>query len=85
MTFERDPEELGPEHPDDLELRLDVQASMHRFDPGPDGRCRAHLIRHAALGAECRSRSRYSVFHFDDREWCCSLSQEGIDCGHGEE
>lgn len=85
MTWmERDPEEVGPEHPDDLELRMDTMQSVHTFDPGPDGKCRGHYIRHGVQGAVCGSTQRYSVMHEDDRTWCCSLSENGIDCGHGE-
>jgi hypothetical protein len=65
--FDRDPEELGPEHPDDLELRMDTQQSIHTFQPGPDGRCQARLIRHGMLGATCGSTQRSSVLH-DDAE-----------------
>lgn len=84
--IERDPEEVEPEHPDDLELRMDVAASIHEFDPDPDtGRCRAYLIRHGVQGAQCGSRQSYSVLHIDERTWCCSLSEAGIDCGHGED
>lgn len=83
--FERDPEEIGDESYEDVELRMDVQQSIHTFDPGPDGRCRARLIRHGVEGVVCGSRQSYSVLHVDEREWCCSLSQNGIDCGHGED
>lgn len=63
---ERDPEEVGPEHPDDTELRMDVAASTHEFDPGPDGRCRGYLIRHGVQGAVCGSTQSYSVLHYDE-------------------
>lgn len=82
--FERDPEELGQESYEDVELRMDTIESVHEFDPGPDGKCRGHLIRHGVLGAQCNSTQRYSVFHYDEREYCCSLDEQGIDCGHGE-
>ena len=84
--FERDPEEVGPESYEDIELRMDTQQSIHDFDPDPEtGRCRAHLIRHGVQGVVCGSTQSYSVFHTDDRTWCCSLSEQGIDCGHGED
>jgi hypothetical protein len=82
--MERDPEELGAESYEDVELRMDVQESIHEFDPGPDGKCQGYLIRHGVRGRQCGSRQRYSVMHVDDREWCCFLSEQGIDCGHGE-
>jgi hypothetical protein len=85
MLFERDPEELGSPSFEELELDMDVRQSVHDFEPGPDGRCVGYLIRHGMRGAQCRSTQRYSVFHTDDREWCCALSEQGIDCGHGEE
>jgi hypothetical protein len=86
MIWDRDPDEVGAEHPDDTELRLDTIQSIHDFDPDPDtGKCRAHLIRHGVQGAVCGSTQSYSVFHNDNRTWCCSLSEQGIDCGHGED
>jgi len=85
MTFERDPEEIGEEAYEDTELRMDVQQSIHTFDPGPDGKCRGYYIRHGMRGARCNSTQKYSVMHVDEREWCCSLSEAGIDCGHGED
>lgn len=63
--FERDPEEIGTESYDEIELRMDVQASIHTFDPGPDGRCRARLVRHGVAGVVCGSRQSYSVLHDD--------------------
>lgn len=65
MTFERDPEEIGEEAYEDTELRMDVQQSIHTFDPGEDGRCRGYLIRHGAQGNVCGSTQRSSVFHDD--------------------
>ena len=64
MMFERDPDEVGPEHPDDLELRMDTQQSIHTFDPDPvTGKCRGYLIRHGVQGAQCNSTQQWSVFH----------------------
>lgn len=83
--FERDPEDLGSPSYEEIELDMDVRESVHEFDPGPDGKCRGYLIRHGVQGKQCNSTQRYSVFHTDDREWCCSLSEQGIDCGHGED
>jgi len=64
-VFERDPEELGPEHPDDLEMRQDLAASIHTYTPGPDGRCTERLVRHGQEGAVCGSRDKWSVLHDD--------------------
>lgn len=83
--FERDPDEVGTQSYEEVELDMDVRDSVHEFDPGEDGKCRGYLIRHGSRGAQCNSRQRYSVFHTDDRTWCCSLSEQGIDCGHGED
>jgi hypothetical protein len=84
--FEPDPEQVGPESYEDAELRLDVIDSVHAFDPDPEtGKCRGYLIRRGMRGAQCNSRQSYSVFHVDDRTWCCYLSEAGIDCGHGED
>lgn len=63
MTFERDPEEIGEESYEDTELRMDVQQSIHTFDPGPDGRCQAHLIRRGVEGNVCGSTQKWSVLH----------------------
>lgn len=83
MLFERDPEEVGPEHPDDLELRMDVQQSVHEYEPDENGRCLGYTIRRGA-GRACGSTQKHSVLHIDEREYCCSLDEQGIDCGHGE-
>lgn len=64
-TFERDPEELGSESYADVELRMDVQQSIHTFDPGIDGRCRARLVRHGVASTICGSSQRSSVLHDD--------------------
>lgn len=85
MMFEPDPEQIGPLSYEEVELDMDVRESVHEFDPDEDGRCRGYLIRHGMQGNRCNSTQRYSVFHTDDRQWCCSLSEQGIDCGHGED
>ena len=84
MMFEPDPEQIGPLSYEEVELDMDVRESVHEFDPDADGRCQGYLIRHGMQGNRCNSTQRYSVFHTDDRQWCCSLSEAGIDCGHGE-
>ena len=82
----RDPEEIGHESFEEIEFRMDVRESVHDFDPDPKtGKCRGYYIRHGFRGAQCNSTQKYSVMHVDEREWCCSLSEAGIDCGHGED
>ena len=82
----RDPEELGDETYEETEFRMDVRDSVHEFDPDPKtGKCRGYFIRHGFRGAQCNSTQRYSVMHVDEDDWCCSLSEQGIDCGHGED
>jgi len=64
MTFfERDPEELGVESDEDLGFRMDLNQSIHTFDPGPDGKCRGYLIRNGVQGAQCGSTQQWSVMH----------------------
>jgi len=76
LDFSRDLEDVGPEHPDDLELRLDMAESMHDYDPDPQtGKCRAYLIRHGVRGADCGSTQSHAVFH-NPKEGCCY-------CRHG--
>jgi hypothetical protein len=84
MMFEPDLERIGEASYEEIELDMDVRESVHEFDPDEDGRCQGYLIRHGTQGNRCNSTQRYSVFHIDDRQWCCSLSEAGIDCGHGE-
>ena len=84
LMFEPDPERIGDLSYEEIELDMDVRESVHEFDPDSDGRCQGYLIRHGMQGNRCNSTQRYSVFHIDDRQWCCSLSEQGIDCGHGE-
>jgi hypothetical protein len=65
VALERDPEELGEPSYEEIELDMDVRDSIHTFNPGPDGRCVEHLIRHGAQGVVCGSTQRSSVFHDD--------------------
>lgn len=79
MMIQRDPEEVGPESMEDITLRMDVQASFHEFNPGPDGRCTEHLVRHGVQGVVCGSTQQFSYFHIDTRPcWrgCCGSQQE---------
>lgn len=69
MAFERDPEEVGPEHPDDIQLRQDTADSIHTYDPDETGRCQARLIRHGREASVCGSTQRSSVLHDDEDAW----------------
>jgi hypothetical protein len=85
MIFERDPEDIGPESDEDVSFRMDLNQSIHDYDPDPKtGKCRGYYIRNGAQGVRCNSTQEYSVFHIDNRTYCCYLSEAGIDCGHGE-
>lgn len=80
--FERDPEEIGPEHPDDIELRYDVMDSIHKFNPNEDGECQEYLIRHGVQGARCNSSEKWSVFH-DNSDDPADKFMEGGSHWHG--
>jgi hypothetical protein len=82
MWLERDPEEVGPEHPDDLELRMSVQESIHTYDPGPDGKCQAWVhTSMSRVGRVCGSTQRSSVLHDDpDSEFRQMHDHGGGDC-----
>lgn len=72
--YSRDPEEVGPEHPDDVNHRMNLIESRHWFDGGEDGDsakckeptrkfCYEHLV--IDYHNECGSRQS-SVLHFDE-------------------
>jgi len=68
--FQRDPEEVGPEHPDDLNHRMDLIESVHTYE-GNSGRCtvptRKFCYEHKVIDYhnEC-GLPEYSVLHYDD-------------------
>lgn len=64
--YERDPEEVGPESYEDVELRMDTMQSVHTYEPDAAGRCQARLIRHGVEGNTCGSTQRSSVLHDDE-------------------
>lgn len=82
--FERDPEEVGLEHPDDLNLRMRVAESRHEFEEGEDGKCGAwaqkYCYDHKRVD-DCKpcGLEKYSVLHYSDRHdsecpcWECSI------------
>jgi len=53
---ERDPEEVGPEHPEDVELRMRVAESIHEFVPDENGNC----------SEEGCKLEQWSVLHIDE-------------------
>lgn len=79
-----DPENVGPEHPDDTELRYRTMEAMHTYE-GNGGPCTA-LGRHKYCYAhktvdDCQpcGAQESSVLHFTDRHdcecycnYCCS-------------
>lgn len=65
ITFDRDPEEVGPEHPEDTELRMRTAAAVHEFVEGDDGRCAELMIRRDGSAYTCNS-DRWSVLHDDE-------------------
>jgi hypothetical protein len=60
---QRDPEEVGPEHPDDLDLRMRVVESRHVYE-GNGGKCEADY-RDYRDGKVC-GMDKWSVMHIDD-------------------
>lgn len=62
QMFERDPEEIGPEHPEDLDLRMRTMESLHEFVSGPNGRCDETLFRRDGSEYRCNLDS-WSVLH----------------------
>lgn len=69
--YERDPEEIGPEHPDDLNARMNFIESRHEFTPGLDRKCMAPARKYCNIHNEvdwcqpCRA-DEWSVLHFND-------------------
>jgi hypothetical protein len=77
--YERDPEEVGPESYADVELRMDMQDSIHEYDPDQSGRCQAMLIRHGAVSNRCNSTQRSSVMHANNDgcyRGCCASEED---------
>jgi hypothetical protein len=60
---ERDPEEVGPEHPEDTELRHRVMEARHEFIEGENGKCIETLV----FGGRICGADSWSVMHIDDR------------------
>ena len=68
--FERDPEEVGPEHPDDTDLRMRFMEAIHTYEPDGQGRCQS-----------CGSTQRSSVLHDDpEAEFRERHNHGGGDC-----
>ena len=71
--YERDPEEIGPEHPDDLNARMNLIEARHWFVSNiPGGRCqeptRKFCYDHNEIDyhQECGLDS-WSILHIDDK------------------
>jgi hypothetical protein len=62
--YERDPEEVGPEHPDDLNARMNFIEARHEFLGGKDGKC--DVITRSHYPYRCGNPS-WSVLHIDDK------------------
>ena len=65
---ERDPEEVGPEHPEDTELRHRVMEARHEFVPGGDnGRCGLNMGHvDDPVDYPC-NLEKWSVLHIDEQ------------------
>jgi hypothetical protein len=77
MMYERDPEEVGPEHPDDLDLRMRVIENTHEFLMGGDGKCSEIVYRRDGKINRCNLDS-WSVLHYD--EYREQHDHGGYDC-----
>jgi len=70
--YERDPEEVGPEHPDDLKARMDFIEARHEFETSPLGyNCIVPVRRFCYTHNEVDDHNpcnlpRSSVMHFND-------------------
>lgn len=67
MIYERDPEEVGPEHPDDTDLRMRVNEARHRFVEGLNGRCEYHVGHIDDPVDEPCGLEKWSVMHIDEQ------------------
>lgn len=65
MTWERDPEEVGPEHPDDLDARMRTVESIHDYIRGANGRCTEIMYRRDGTEYQCNA-DKWSVLHNDE-------------------
>ena len=69
--FMRDPEEVGPEHPDDLNYRMNLIESMHYYN-GDGGPCleptRKYCYEHKTIDYhnECGLEEYSVLHHYDD-------------------
>lgn len=67
----RDPEEVGPEHPNDFDARVRTAQAMHSYE-GDGGKCEAWALKfcyeHKTVD-DCQScgLDEYSVLHYTDR------------------
>jgi hypothetical protein len=61
--YERDPEEVGPEHPDDLNARMNFIEARHEFEEGRDGKCCVVV----GIDPYLCGKPSWSVMHIDDK------------------
>jgi len=65
--YERDPEEVGPEHPDDLNARMNFIEARHEFVEGLDGKCIAACYPSDRGWTYLCNKPSWSVMHIDDK------------------
>lgn len=69
----RDPEEIGPEHPDDLNARMNLAEAIHEYE-GDGGPCQAwarkYCYEHKTVD-DCQpcGAQKSSVLHLPDPDW----------------
>lgn len=60
---------------------MSVYNAIHRFTPGPDGRCTGGWFNNASDWIDCRSRQRASILHDDpEAEFRQMHDHGGGDC-----
>lgn len=76
MVFERDPEDLGPEHPDDLDARMRTMEAIHEYVRGANGRCTEILYRRDGSEYQCNA-DKWSVLHEDEDAYRREMHDHG--------
>ena len=77
MLWERDPEEIGIEHPDDLDARMRFSESIHEYIRGANGKCTEIMYRRDGSEYQCNADS-WSVLHEDTSRY--GHDHGGRDC-----
>lgn len=62
MYFDRDPEAIGVETDEEVSFRMDLNQSVHDYEPDDNGVCQGFLIRGYSQ-IPCKSTQKWSVFH----------------------